>query len=107
MTYRYALIQIAVMAVATLLTRALPFLIFPANRHQPKILSYFSRVLPHAVMGMLLVYCLRSADVLHAPFALPELLAVAATAAVHLIKHNTVLSLTVGTVAYMVLIRVF
>ena len=105
MTTGYALIQISVMAAVILLTRVLPFLLFPGSRKQPKILDYFSRVLPYAVMGMLVVYCFRSVSVSEWPYGLPEGIAALATAGIHVWKRNVVLSLTVGTVLYMLLIR--
>ena len=75
MTQTQALVTVAVIAVVTLLTRALPFLLFPASRPTPPWIAYLGRVLPFAMMGMLVVYCLKSVDVTAFPFGLPELIA--------------------------------
>ena len=105
MTESYVLIQIAVMAAVTLLDRALPFLLFPAGKKLPKVIGYLSKTLPHAVMGMLVVYCLRNVSPLTFPYGLPELIAVAVTAALHWWKQNVLLSLAAGTGVYMILIH--
>ena len=105
MNLNYALIQVAVMAAVTFGIRALPFLLFPSGRKQPKIISYLSGVLPHAVIAMLVVYCLKDVSVTAAPHGLPEAISIAVTAGIHLWRRNTFLSLAVGTVLYMILIR--
>ena len=89
-----------------MLTRFLPFLFFPDNRPVPKIISYLGRTLPAAMMGLLVVYCLRNVSVVSAPHGLPELISIAVLAALHLWKRNVLLSIGVGTVLYMVLVQV-
>ena len=96
---------IAVMALVTMLLRFLPFLIFGENRKTPKLITYLGRVLPYAIMGMLVVYCLKGVTPLAYPYALPELLACAAVVLLHIWKRNTLLSIGVGTVFYMVLVQ--
>lgn len=59
MTTTQMIITVAAVVLGTILTRALPFLIFPANKPTPKYIRYLGNVLPYAVMGMLLVYCLK------------------------------------------------
>lgn len=97
--------MIAVMTLVTMLTRFLPFLIFGENRKTPEIILYLGKVLPCAIMGMLVVYCLKNVSVLTSPFGLPELLGIAAVAVLHLWKRNSLLSIGVGTVFYMVLVQ--
>ncbi len=70
------------------------------------LVRYLGRVLPPAVMGMLVVYCLRGIDVLHMPYGLPELIAVAAVILLHVWKRNNLLSIGAGTVLYMFLVQV-
>ena len=96
---------IAVIAAATALLRFLPFLIFGENRKTPKLITYLGRVLPYAIMGMLVVYCLKGVTPLAYPYALPELLACAAVVLLHIWKRNTLLSIAGGTALYMLLVQ--
>lgn len=105
MTFPQAVITIALVMLGTLITRFLPFLLFPASRPTPAYVRYLGQVLPYAVTGLLVVYCLRSVSVLRAPFGLPELAALAVIAAAHLWKKNTLLSLLAGTVTYMIMVQ--
>ena len=102
----YNIIMIAVMALVTMLTRFLPFLIFGEQRKTPEIILYLGKVLPCAIMGMLVVYCLKDVAVLSTPFGIPELLGIAVVAALHIWKRNSLLSIGIGTAFYMVLIQV-
>lgn len=83
--------------------RVLPFIMF--RRSTPASVVYLSNVLPYAIMGMLVVYCLKSTPVLESPHGLPELISVALVVALHKWKHNTLLSIVSGTVVYMLLIQ--
>ena len=96
---------IAVMAAVTFLTRALPFLLFDRGDRPPKLVLYLGRVLPPAIIAMLIIYCLKAITPTAYPFGLPELIAVAITAGLHLFKRNTMLSIFGGTAAYMVLVQ--
>ena len=102
----YDIAMIAVMTLVTMATRFLPFLIFGEHRKTPELVLYLGKVLPCAVMGMLVVYCLKDISVLSFPFGLPELLGIGAVALLHLWKRNSLLSIGVGTVFYMVLLQV-
>ena len=105
LTTRQSLIIILVISFVTLLTRAVPFIFFPSKKKTPEFLAYLSGTLPLAVIGMLVIYCLKGTSVISYPFGLPELLSVAAVAAVHLWKKNTLLSIGGGTVIYMLLVQ--
>ena len=98
-------IMIVVCTLVTMLTRFLPFLIFNEHRKTPEIVLYLGKVLPCAIMGMLVVYCLKDTAFLSAPFGIPELLGIAAVALLHIWKRNSLLSIGVGTVFYMVLVQ--
>lgn len=98
-------VLVAVMALVTLLLRALPFVVFGGKRKTPAFIAYLSRVLPCAVIGMLVVYCLRNVDLFSASHGLPELVSCMAVVGLHLWKKNTLLSIAAGTVIYMVLIQ--
>jgi len=96
---------IAAMILATMATRFLPFLIFNEKRKTPRIIEYLGKVLPCAIMGMLVVYCLKDISFAHAPFGLPEFIGIAIVAALHIWKRNSLLSIGVGTVCYMLLVQ--
>ena len=102
------LLLILVMAVVTFATRLLPFLLFDRGGNPPKLVLYLGRVLPPAIIAMLIVYCLRSlrAASLFVPAGwLPQVIAVAAVVVLHLWKHNNLLSIFGGTILYMVLVQ--
>ena len=104
MNKMYAVLTVAVVAIVTALLRFLPFIVFK-NRKTPKIVSYLGRVLPYAVMGMLVVYCLKGVTLFSFPYGLPELIACLLVVFMHIWKRNTLLSILVGTVSYMVMIQ--
>lgn len=101
----YPFLILCVVAIVTALIRFLPFLIFSGKRETPKFILYLGKVLPYAIMAMLVVYCLKGISFLSAPFGLPELIASASVIVIHLIKKNTLISISLGTIIYMVLIQ--
>ena len=101
----HAAALIAVMALVTIALRFLPFLIFSEDRKTPPIITYLGKVLPYAIMGMLVVYCLKNVSFVSAPYALPELLSCAVVVLLHLWKRNTLLSIGGGTLCYMLLVQ--
>ena len=96
---------IAVAVLDTMATRFLPFLLFGEKRKTPAIIEYLGKVLPCAIMGMLVVYCLKDLSFLSTPFGLPELIACVVVAALHVWKRNSLLSIGGGTVCYMLLVQ--
>ncbi len=100
-----AIAAIGVMAVVTFLTRALPFLLFDRGNTPPKIILYLGRVLPPAIIAMLIVYCLKDISFLQAANWAPQLISVGAVVALHLWLHNNLVSIFGGTVLYMILIQ--
>ena len=105
MTLTEQLITILMVSLGTMLMRFLPFLIFPAGKPTPKYIRYLGRVLPGAIFGMLVVYCLKNVSIIAAPHGLPELIAIAVVVALHLWKKQMILSMAGGTIAYMLLIQ--
>ncbi len=101
----YILFVILVIALVTAFLRFLPFLVFKNIKTVPPYLKYLSEALPFAVMGMLVVYCLRNTSVLNSPYGIPELIACLVTALLHILKRNTLLSIFLGTICYMVLVQ--
>ena len=105
MTDMHAIATIAVCAVVTAVLRFLPFLIFGENRKTPEVIAYLGRVLPFAIMGMLVVYCLKDVSFTSTPFGIPEIIGCAAVTGLHMWKRSTLLSIGVGTVCYMLLVQ--
>lgn len=104
MTTQQQIITIAILALMTVLTRALPFLIFPAGKPTPKYIQYLGKALPLAVFGMLVVYCLKDVQWLEGMRGIPEIVGIVATAVMHIWRRQLFLSMAVGTAVYMVLI---
>ena len=105
MTQPQQLITIAMVSLGTLLTRARPFLLFPAGKPTPKYIQYLGRVLPPAALGMLVVYCLKDVDFASGHHGLPEIISMALITALHFWKKNTLLSIAAGTICYMLLVQ--
>lgn len=101
----HSALMIAVMALVTAGLRFLPFLIFGENRKTPPLISYLGQVLPFAIMGMLVVYCLKDVSFTSTPFGIPEAIGCAVVTLLHVRKRNTLLSIGAGTLCYMLLVQ--
>ncbi len=101
----HGILIVAALAAATLITRFLPFFLFPAGKEQPQFIRYLGKTLPYASMGLLVVYCLKNVEWTSSPFGLPESAAVLCVAGLQHWKHNVLLSIGGGTVIYMVLVQ--
>lgn len=98
-----SIVLIALMAIVTILIRFLPFLVF--RKQTPKYISYLGNVLPSAIIGMLVIYCLKDITLSVHPFGIPELIAVACVAGVQVWKRNSLISILAGTLIYMILVQ--
>ncbi len=96
---------ISALVLGTVATRFLPFLLFPPQRKTPAYILYLGDVLPYAVIGLLVVFCLKGVSVTAAPHGLPELIAIVCIVLVHLWKNNVLVSIGGGTVIYMILVQ--
>ncbi|OUP21654.1 branched-chain amino acid transporter AzlD [Lachnoclostridium sp. An196] len=105
MTLTQQIITIAIVVLGTMLTRFLPFLLFPAGKPTPKYVRYLGKVLPPAVFGMLVIYCLKNVSIFTGSHAIPEMLSIALVVALHLWKRQMLLSIAGGTVCYMLLVQ--
>ena len=101
----HAILMVAVTAAVTIALRFLPFLIFGGSRKTPAYVSYLGKVLPYAIMGRLVVFCLKNVSILAAPHGIPELISGALVVALHVWKRKTLLSIVTGTVCYMLLVQ--
>ena len=96
---------IIVVALGTMLTRALPFIIFNDPSKKPALIDYLGKVLPYSIMAMLVVYCLKDINFFNSNHGLPEIIAVSITIIIHLFKNNTLLSIIMGTISYMICVQ--
>lgn len=99
----YILSIILIITAVTVLLRFLPFLIF--QKKTPKAIIYLGNVLPYAIMGMLIVYCLRNISFISGSYGIPEIISVVAVILLHKWKHNTLISILGGTALYMIFVQ--
>ena len=99
------ILLITAAVLVTMATRFIPFLIFGEKRKTPAIIEYLGTVLPCAIMGMLVVYCLKDISFLASPFGIPEIISCIVVAALHIWKRNSLLSIGGGTMCYLLLVQ--
>ncbi|PJM73653.1 branched-chain amino acid permease [Bifidobacterium primatium] len=105
MTVLQSVLTIAVVSLGTILTRFLPFLLFPESKEPPRFIEYLGKVLPYAMTGLLVVYSLKDVSPMTGSHGIPELIAMAAIVALHAWKRNMLLSIAGGTILYMALVQ--
>lgn len=105
MSITQQIIMIAMVVLGTMLTRFVPFLAFPSGKPTPKYVQYLGKVLPSAVIGLLVIYCFKDVSVLSGNRGIPEVLSVAVVALLHFWKRQMLLSIAGGTIVYMILIQ--
>ena len=98
-------LAIGITALVTAGIRFLPFIVFTNGRKTPAFINYLADKLPYAVMAMLVVYCLKSVSFSSAGGFVPALIGSAVTVGSYILKKNTLLSIILGTVVYMVLVQ--
>ncbi len=96
---------ILAVTAGTMITRFTPFLLFPETKEPPEIIGYLGKVLPPAMMGLLVVYCLKGVSITDAPHGVPELIAITSIIVLHKWKRNVLLSIGSGTAIYMLLVQ--
>ena len=99
------IIKIIIMSLVTMTIRFLPFLIFHGNKKTPDFISYLGQVLPYAIIGMLVVFCLKNVDFTSKPHGLPEIISIAVIGVIHVWKKNSILSIICGTACYIALVN--
>lgn len=105
MTLIQQIITIAMVALGTMLTRFLPFCLFPAGKTTPKYIQYLGKVLPGAVFGLLVVYCFKNVSLFSGTHAIPELISVICVVGLHFWKRQMLVSIAGGTICYMLLVQ--
>ena len=106
MSDMHGILIVAAAALVTMGLRFLPFIIFSGDRETPPYIAYLGKVLPYAIMGMLVVFCLKNVTLTSVPFGAPEFIACGLTALLHVWKRNTLVSIVGGTVCYMILVQI-
>ena len=106
LTVHQSIIIILIIAFVTFLIRVTPFILFPANKKTPEYIIYLGNVLPYAIIAMLVIYSVKEVSVFTFPFGVPEFIEIIAIVAIHLWKKNTLLSIGIGTIFYMLLVQV-
>lgn len=99
------ILTIAVVVMGTMITRFLPFILFPGDKPTPNYVQYLGKVLPAAVLGMLIIYCLKDVSIFTGSRGIPELIGVITVMVLHFWKKQMLLSIAAGTVVYMVLVQ--
>lgn len=105
MTLTQQMITIGVVVLGTMVTRFLPFLLFPAGKPTPKYIQYLGKVLPSAVFGLLIIYCLKGVSIIGGSHGIPELISILLVVVLHLWKRQMLLSIAGGTICYMLLVQ--
>lgn len=105
MTLTQQIITIGMVVLGTMITRFLPFIVFPAGKPTPKYIQYLGKVLPGAVFGMLVVYCLKNVSILGGTHGIPEAISIILVICLHLYKRQMLLSIAGGTICYMFLVQ--
>ena len=105
MTITQQIVMIGTVVLGTMLTRFLPFLVFPSGKPTPKYIQYLGKVLPAAVFGLLVVYCLKGVNILVGSHGLPELISILVVIGLHLWKRQMLISIAGGTICYMMLVQ--
>jgi len=105
MTLTQQIITIGMVILGTVLTRFLPFLVFPAGKPTPKYIRYLGTVLPSAVFGLLVVYCLKDVSLFAGSHGIPEMISIAVVTGLHLWKRQMLLFIAGGTLCYMLLVQ--
>ncbi|MBR3807680.1 MAG: branched-chain amino acid transporter permease [Lachnospiraceae bacterium] len=103
MTFSQQIMTIGIVVFGTMLTRFLPFLVFGRGKETPKYIQYLGKILPAAVFGLLVVYCLKDVNVLSGSHGIPEAISILVVVILHFWKRQMLLSIAGGTVCYMLL----
>lgn len=98
-------IMIGLIVLGTMLTRFLPFILFPAGKSTPKYIQYLGNVLPAAVFGLLIVYSLKDVSITEGNRGVPEMISILLVVMLHYWKRQMLLSIVGGTVCYMLLVQ--
>ncbi|MBR2715773.1 MAG: AzlD domain-containing protein [Ruminococcus sp.] len=101
----HSVLLVLVMALVSFLLRAFPFIVFTGKKETPKFVVYLGKVLPYAIIGMLVIYCVKDISFAAAKDFLPYIIAGTVVVILHVWRRNTLLSIIAGTLSYMALVQ--
>lgn len=107
MTLSQQMITIGCIVLATMLTRFLPFLLYPEHKKVPDYIVYLGQVLPGAIFGMLVIYCLKDVRLLTGSHGIPEFISIGVVVILHLWKRQMLISIAGGVICFMLLVQMF
>jgi len=99
-----SVLAVVIMSMVTIGLRAFPFILWGRKKETPKLIAYLGKVLPSAVMSMLVIYCLKDTSFTAAAGFLPQLIASAVVILSYLWKKNSLLSIVLGTAVFMIIV---
>lgn len=105
MTSSEQILTIGMVVLGTMMTRFLPFVLFPPSRPTPAYIQYLGKVLPSAALGLLVIYSVKDIQLFSGEHGVPELIAITVVIALHYWKKNMLLSIAGGTVLYMLFVQ--
>ena len=105
MNNTHSILLVVIISVVTMVLRFIPMWVFGNGQQTPRLIQYMGKVLPYAIMGMLVVFCLKDVSLIRPPYGILELIACMIVVGLHVWKRNTALSIVGGTVVYMILVQ--
>lgn len=105
MNNTHSILLVVIISVVTMVLRFIPMWVFGNGQQTPKLIQYMGKVLPYAIMGMLVVFCLKDVSLIRPPYGILELIACMIVVGLHVWKRNNALSIVGGTVVYMILVQ--
>ncbi|MCG7381726.1 branched-chain amino acid transporter permease [Paenibacillus sp. ACRRY] len=105
MTSLEIVITIAMVVLGTMMTRFIPFILFPPGRPTPKYVQYLGKVLPSAALGLLVIYSIKDISFFSESYGIPEILSILIVILLHYWKRNMLLSIAGGTLLYMIFVQ--
>ncbi len=105
MSFTEQIITVSMVVLGTMLTRFVPFILFPTEKSTPKYIKYLGNFLPSAVFGLLVIYCLKDVSIFTGSHGIPEFIAIVFVIVLHLWKRQMLISIAGGTICYMILVQ--
>ena len=105
MSFTEQIITVSMVVLGTMLTRFVPFILFPTEKSTPKYIKYLGNFLPSAVFGLLVIYCLKDVSIFTGSHGIPEFIASVFVIVLHLWKRQMLISIAGGTICYMILVQ--
>ena len=105
LTTTQIILTILAITIGTMLTRFTPFILFPESKEPPHFIEYLGNILPPAMMGLLVIYCLKNISFADNALWMPKMISIGVIIVLHKWKNNVLLSILGGTICYMVCVQ--